>query len=66
MSVGSSFHELRYRRAWIIGTAARRISFDETRCQGKPANQPSMNVPISAMLGRSTRRRCFQINQAER
>jgi hypothetical protein len=34
-----------------MDTAARRISFDETRCQGKPAHQHSMKGLISAMLG---------------
>ena len=54
MCVGSSFHELR------------RISFDETRCQGDPVHQPSMKVLISAMLDQNVRRRLLRINQAER
>ncbi len=52
--VGSSFHELGYRSVWITDTAARRISFDETRCQGEPLRQRSMKVLISAMLGLNT------------
>lgn len=50
----------------ITETTVRRISFDETRCQGEPVHQPSMKVLISAMLERNVRRRLFRINQAER
>jgi hypothetical protein len=39
------------RRENVTDGAARRISFDETRCQGEPAHQHSMKVLISAMLG---------------
>ena len=48
-----SHHELECTAGvWITNTAARRISFDETRCQGEPVRQRSMKVLISAMLGR--------------
>ena len=65
MCVDSSFHELGCRSAWITETTVRRISFDETRCQGEPVHHPSMKLLISAMLERNVRRRLFRINQAE-
>ena len=34
----------------VIDTAARRISFDETRCQGESVRQRSMKISISAIL----------------
>jgi hypothetical protein len=35
---------------WVTDTAARRISFDETRCQGEQGNKGSPNATIFAML----------------
>jgi hypothetical protein len=49
---------------WVTDTALRRISFDETRCQGEPLDRHSMKVSISAILGPKTREKPVRINRA--
>ena len=51
---------------WVTDTVAMRISFDETRCQGKPVRQRSMKTLISAMLGSKAREKPIRGSQAKR